>query len=86
MTHISNGLGFQDRTATQETLQTLHALHPRAITFENLNPLLGIPVKLYPELLEQKLIHGGRGGYCFEHNLLFKQVLETVGFSVKGLA
>lgn len=27
-----------------------------------------------------------RGGYCFEHNLLLKAVLESMGFSVRGLA
>lgn len=32
------------RTPTIETLQAIHALHPAAIPFENLNPLLGWPV------------------------------------------
>jgi N-hydroxyarylamine O-acetyltransferase len=27
-----------------------------------------------------------RGGYCFEHNLLFRAVLETLGFETTGLA
>lgn len=27
----------------------------------------------------------GRGGYCYEHNLLFKHALEALGFGVKGL-
>jgi N-hydroxyarylamine O-acetyltransferase len=31
---------------TLETLQQLHALHPAAIPFENLDPLLGVPVLL----------------------------------------
>ena len=74
------------RTATLETLRTLHRLHPQVIPFENLNPLLGLPVKLDLESLEQKMIHNNRGGYCYEHNLLFKAVLEALGFSVKGLA
>src|SRR5690606_16135210 len=26
-----------------------------------------------------------RGGYCFEHNLLLKAVLESLGYSVRGL-
>lgn len=73
------------RTATLETLKTLHRLHPKAIPFENLNPLLGLPVKLDLASLQQKLVHAGRGGYCFEHNLLFRRVLEALGFTVKGL-
>lgn len=68
-----------------DTLCKLQKLHPQAIPFENLNPLLGIPVKLDLKSLQQKLIHDSRGGYCFEHNLLFKQVLESIGFEVKPL-
>nr|AMP54486.1 N-acetyltransferase [uncultured bacterium] len=71
---------------TLSVLKELHLLHPASIPFENLNPLLGIPVKLDSGSLQQKLIDDGRGGYCFEQNLLFKEVLEAIGFRVKGLA
>jgi N-hydroxyarylamine O-acetyltransferase len=71
---------------TLSVLKELHLLHPASIPFENLNPLLGIPVKLDSGSLQQKLIHDGRGGYCFEQNLLFKEMLEAIGFRVKGLA
>jgi N-hydroxyarylamine O-acetyltransferase len=71
---------------TLETLQQLHALHPAAIPFENLDPLLGVPVRLELKNLEQKLLFDRRGGYCFEHNLLFKALLEDLDFPVKGLA
>lgn len=74
------------RTASLEVLQELHLLHPNSIPFENLNPYLGIPVDLDLESIQEKLILKGRGGYCFEHNLLFKRVLEMLGFKVKGLA
>jgi N-hydroxyarylamine O-acetyltransferase len=80
-------IGYEETpTATLDTLRTLHQKHTETIPFENLNPLLGLPVKLDLESLEQKMIHNQRGGYCFEHNLLFKQMLKTVGFSVTGLA
>jgi N-hydroxyarylamine O-acetyltransferase len=72
--------------ATEHTLRALHEHQTQAIPFENLNPLLGLPVKLDLESLEQKMVHQNRGGYCFEQNLLFKHVLEAIGFSVKGLA
>ncbi|HYI01241.1 arylamine N-acetyltransferase [Hyalangium sp.] len=71
---------------TLETLRELVPLHARAIPFENLNPLLGLPVLLDAASLERKLVHEGRGGYCFEHNLLLKHVLEAIGFDVHGLA
>ena len=74
------------RTATIETLQAIHALHPAAIPFENLNPLLGWPVALDVESLQAKLVSAGRGGWCFEHNTLFRCALEALGFSVTSLA
>jgi N-hydroxyarylamine O-acetyltransferase len=74
------------RTPSLEALRSLHALHPAAIPFENLNPLLGWPVALDVDSLQAKLVTGGRGGWCFEHNTLFRHVLEALGFSVTSLA
>ncbi len=74
------------RTATMDTLEALHVLHPAAIPFENLNPLLGFPVALDVDGLQAKLVAGGRGGWCFEHNTLFRHALEALGFSVTSLA
>jgi N-hydroxyarylamine O-acetyltransferase len=73
-------------TATIDTLQAVHALHPAAIPFENLNPLLGWPVALDVDSLQAKMVAGGRGGWCFEHNTLFRHALEALGFSVSSLA
>jgi N-hydroxyarylamine O-acetyltransferase len=69
-----------------ETLRELHRLHPQAIAFENLNPLLGLPVPLDARSLQQKMVEQQRGGYCYEHNLLLKHALECIGFRVTGLA
>lgn len=74
------------RTPTLDTLRELHLRHAETIPFENLNPLLGWPVRLDPTSLQQKLVRDGRGGYCFEHNLLFRHVLEGLGFRVVGFA
>ena len=74
------------RNATLDTLASLHALHPAAIPFENLNPLLGWPVSLDADSLQAKLVAGGRGGWCFEQNFLFRHALEAMGFSVTALA
>jgi len=74
------------RAACLDTLRTLHRLHPQAIPFENLGPLLREPVLLTPEAIQAKLVHGGRGGYCYEHNHLFRWALEALGFEVIGLA
>jgi N-hydroxyarylamine O-acetyltransferase len=74
------------RAATLETLRALQALHPAAIPFENLDTLAGVPVELDVRSLERKLLHGRRGGYCFEQNLLFKHALGALGFDAVALA
>lgn len=74
------------RAATLDTLRALHLHHVQAIAFENLDPLSGQSVKLDLASLEGKLVHGGRGGYCYEHNLLFSHILRELGFRVTGLA
>jgi len=70
--------------ATIETLMDIHRLHPKYIPFENLNPLTGRKVSLELEDIFNKLITEHRGGYCFEHNMLFKAVLTQIGFTVRG--
>lgn len=71
-------------------LGTLHAIvaaHNRSIPFENLDPLLGIPVAdLSAEALSAKLVDRRRGGYCYEHNGLLGYVLEELGFDVERLS
>lgn len=74
-----------DRAPTLDALRAIHLRHAQTIAFENLDPLLKRPVKLAPASLEQKLVREGRGGYCFEQNLLFRHVLEALGFRVAGL-
>ncbi|HSS27207.1 MAG TPA: arylamine N-acetyltransferase, partial [Usitatibacter sp.] len=80
-------IGHQGQVAPNlATLRELHALHPRAIAFENLSPFTGETPRLDPQSLEAKLVRGGRGGWCFEQNLLFSHVLTAIGFSYRRLA
>jgi N-hydroxyarylamine O-acetyltransferase len=71
---------------TLAVLRKLHALHPAAIPFENLDPLLGRPVKLDVPVLQSKMLGQQRGGYCYEQNTLFATVLDTLGFETTRLA
>src|SRR5262245_53404654 len=73
-------------TPTRETLAGLHLAHATHIPFENLDILLGRPIRLDLEALQAKLVRGRRGGYCFEQNTLFAAALERVGFPVTRLA
>ena len=80
-------IGFAGSIApTLSTLELIHALHPATIPFENLNPLLGLPVNLDLSSIEKKLLWDRRGGYCYEHNLLLMAVLQELDFTVRGLA
>ncbi len=64
-------------------LADLHRAHITSITFEGLSAHLGEDVPLDPAALSAKLVAGGRGGYCFEQNLLFKAALEALGYEVE---
>ena len=73
----------------EPTLPVLNALilaHVQSIPFENLDVLLGKPIALDDASIQQKLVHSGRGGYCFEQNGLFLRVLETLGFTVTPIS
>lgn len=80
-------IGFEEEPACSlDCLQALHYRHTLSIPFENFNPLLRIPLALDQDALVHKMAQQQRGGYCFEHNLLFGAVLRTLGFEVTGLA
>jgi N-hydroxyarylamine O-acetyltransferase len=67
-------------------LQELSLLHTCAIAFENLDPFLRRPVRLDIESIQRKLVGDGRGGWCFEHNLLLGTALKAMGYDVTGLS
>ena len=73
-------------TSDLPTLRALVAAHAATIPFENLNPFLGLPVDLELAAVERKLVQDGRGGYCFEQNLLLGEALRAIGFEVTNLA
>jgi len=80
-------IGREGRLAPDvATLAALLNAHVRAIPFEAIDPLLGRPVSLDLSVIQDKLVARRRGGYCFEQNLLFKAVLEQIGYAVVGLA
>jgi arylamine N-acetyltransferase len=93
-TTISTGLGaYLTRIGTPDagaadlaTLRRIVAGHARAIAFENLDAFTGRTPRLGPDELAAKLVAGGRGGWCFEHNLLLRGALDELGFRTTGLA
>ena len=75
-----------DLNPSRSVLEALHLAHATHIPFENLDILLGRPIRLDLASLQAKLVKDRRGGYCFEQNLLFSAVLRQLGFSVTSLA
>jgi len=69
-----------------EALSRLQQAHLAEIPFENLDILLGRPIRLDLESLQAKLVAARRGGYCFEQNTLFRAALEALGYRVASLA
>jgi N-hydroxyarylamine O-acetyltransferase len=80
-------IGFKgDLRPDEGLLNALHQAHANRIPFENLDILLGRPILIDLVSIHNKLVHLGRGGYCFEHNLLMAAVLTQLGFAVRQLA
>jgi N-hydroxyarylamine O-acetyltransferase len=68
-----------------QTLTALHRAHIAGIPFENLDLILGRGISIKLDDIQAKLVHRRRGGYCYEHGLLFGAVLERLGFHVDRL-
>lgn len=68
--------------ATIEALAELQWRHLRSVPFENLSIHLGEPISLTTADLFDKVVTRRRGGFCYELNGLFAQLLSTLGFTV----
>lgn len=80
-------IGFAgDRAPSLDTLRRVQLAHASAIAFENLDPYLRRVPRLDAASLQAKLVHGSRGGWCFEQNGLFRLALDALGFRTTGLA
>ena len=65
------------------TLTALHRAHVATIPFENLDIPLGRGIAVDLESVQAKLVARRRGGYCYEHGLLFAAALERLGYDVE---
>ncbi len=72
--------------ATHAVLAEVVLRHTLSIPFENIDAFLGQRVSLDPGVVARKLVTSGRGGWCFEQNLLLGNALRALGFEVIDLA
>ena len=76
-------LGIDRPSPDVAGLRRLQSAQMNAVTFENIDPLLGIVPDVSLEGIFDKIVERGRGGYCFELNTLFGAALRETGFDAK---
>ena len=74
------------RQPSAATLRDLHRQHLFTVPFENLDIPLGTPIDLDLERIYEKIVTRRRGGFCYELNGLFAELLRTMGFEVQMLS
>ena len=78
-----NRINLQNCDANLEDLKLLQQSHIEHIPFENLDVVVGRKINLAYKHLFQKIVSSGRGGYCFELNMLYGSLLKSLGFLIK---
>ncbi|MBJ2216720.1 arylamine N-acetyltransferase family protein [Pseudomonas sp. MF7453] len=79
-------LGYASPPApTLQTLRDLQLRHVCTFAFESLSTLMQMPVPIDLPSVAQKVLHQGRGGYCYELNQLFLALLQALGFDARGI-
>lgn len=69
-----------------DALTRLQLAHLQAVPFENLAIFAGRSVTVDDNWTYSKVVDQQRGGWCFELNGAFAQLLEALGFEVRRLA
>jgi len=67
----------------ESTLRDLQMAFLLAVPFENLDIHLGRHIEFTPESVFTKVVHRRRGGFCYELNSLFHDLLTEIGFDVQ---
>lgn len=70
---------------TLDALRELQRRHTAAFPFETLSTLMRLPVSMDLHAIEHKLLHEGRGGYCYELNRALLALLLALGFDARGI-
>jgi N-hydroxyarylamine O-acetyltransferase len=76
-------IGASPAPPSRTALDALHEAHVRAFTFDNIDVLLDAHPGVELAAVQAKFVGRGRGGYCFEHGVLFAAALERLGYDVE---
>ena len=74
------------RNPSLPVLKSLHRAHMLNVPFENLDIPLGRAIVLDTGVLYDKIVRRRRGGFCYELNGLFAELLKQIGFAVTYLS
>ena len=74
------GIEKSDIRANLKDLKLLQKQHLLKIPFENLDIHRKTPIVLAEDSFYQKIVEQNRGGFCYELNGLFYELLKTIGF------
>jgi N-hydroxyarylamine O-acetyltransferase len=74
------------REISATCLRDLHRQHPFTVPFENLDIPLKTTIRLNLPQLYDKIVVRRRGGFCYELNGLFCELLKTMSYHVRMLS
>lgn len=77
---------FGSLDVNTEVLAALQKAFLFSVPFENLDIHAKIPITLEPDRFYDKIVLNRRGGFCYECNTLFYQLLLQLGFDVHIIA
>ncbi len=77
------GLGDAELAADPETLSLLQRSHLLSVPFENLDIHWNRPIVLDIDRFFEKVVVKRRGGFCYELNGLFNELLTSIGFQTR---
>lgn len=87
MLNILKRIGYSGSLdVTPEVLKALQKAFLYSVPFENLDIHARIPITLDPQRFYQKIVQNGRGGFCYECNSVFYQLLLELGFDAHFVA
>lgn len=69
-----------------DTLRKLQKNHLLTVPFENLDIHYNTPIELNIDRIYGKIVRKNRGGFCYELNGLFFELLRSIGFDVKRIS
>jgi N-hydroxyarylamine O-acetyltransferase len=77
------GLEARDLEVNEETLRILQRRHLLSVPFENLDIHWKRPIVLDTEKFFAKIVGAKRGGFCYELNGAFNELLVSLGFKTR---